>query len=368
LRGRELTPVSVRERAERVARGRAKPPDAAATALMIRELGTLLGGGVSLAEAVAGLAVAHRSDGLGPRLDRINGALRAGSQFAVALRESGLPLPPYVAQLAEAGELTGKLGEALARAAEQMDYDAAVRQDLKSALIYPSILVTSGIVATLTIFLFVVPRFAPLIRNPRARVPEFSRVVIESGLFLREHEGWLVLGAAAIAGVLLVTLGSAEGRARLIDLAARLPLLGEWLREMDTARWASMLGTLLDSRVPMVRAIELARGAARLNATQAGLALSLADVRAGRRLADALEAHGMVTSLGASTVRVGERSGALARMLQTMAAMHQNAGRLRMRRFLALLEPAAILVIGGVVAIIMVSIVLAITSLSNLTL
>jgi general secretion pathway protein F len=366
LQRRELLPVTVVERAAPVERGRLRAPDARAAALLIRELSTLLEGGVALAEAVDGLAAAHRGDGLGPPLERLNALLRGGRSFAAGLKQCGLPLPEYVAQLAEAGELTGRLATALARAAEQMDYEASVRQDLQSALIYPLILVLSGIAATLTVFLFVVPRFAPMIRNPRVRIPEFSRWVIEAGVFLREHQFWLLLAAVAIAGAAAVALGTPAARQRLADLGTRLPVLGGWLRELDTARWTSMLATLLDSRVPLVRALALAQQTARLSGTRAALALALKDVRAGQRLADALEAHGAITRLAASTVRVGERSGELARMLQTVATMHQNAGRLRMKRFLALLEPAAILVIGGVVAIIMVSIVLAITSLSNL--
>lgn len=365
LQHRDLTPISVRERAA-PRRGRVRPPDARASALLIRELATLLGGGVSLAEAVDGLAGAHRDDGLGPALDKLNTALRGGRAFAAALRDCGMPLPEYVAQLAEAGEMTGQLAAALARAADQMDYEAGVRQDLKSALIYPAVLVVSGIVATLTVFLFVVPRFAPLIRNPRAQIPDFSRWVIESGVFLREHQWWLLIGAVALGAGIAIALGNPTTRRRLVDLSTGLPLVGDWLRELDTARWTSMLATLLESRVPMIRAIELARESAQLTTTRGALGLALADVRAGKRLADAIEAHGAITSLAASTVRVGERSGELARMLNTVATLHQNAARLRMKRFLALLEPAAILVIGGVVAIIMVSIVLAITSLSNL--
>jgi general secretion pathway protein F len=365
LRQRDLTPISVSERAA-PRRGRVRAPDARACALLIRELATLLGGGVSLAEAVDGLAGAHRAGGLGAALDKLNAALRGGRAFAAALRDSGMPLPGYVAQLAEAGELTGQLASALARAADQMDYEAGVRQDLKSALIYPAILVASGIAATLTVFLFVVPRFAPLIRNPRAQVPEFSRWVIEAGVFLREHQGWLLLAAVALAAGIAIALGNPATRRRLADFAAGLPLVGHWLCELDTARWTSMLATLLESRVPMIRALELAREAAQLTLTRGALGLALADVRAGKRLADAVEAHRALTSLAASTVRVGERSGELARMLHTVATLHQNAARLRMKRFLALLEPAAILVIGGVVAIIMISIILAITSLSDL--
>jgi general secretion pathway protein F len=365
LQQRDLQPLAVNERAA-PRRTRLRPPDTRASALLIRELATLLGGGVPLAEAVDGLAGAHRQDALGPGLDKLNGALRGGRAFAAALRESAIPLPGYVPQLAEAGELTGRLASALGRAADQMDYEAGVRQDLKSALIYPVILVVSGIVATLTVFLFVVPRFAPLIRNPRARIPDFSRWVIEFGVFLREHELWLLVGALALAAGVAAAVGTPATRRRLIDHASGLPLLGDWLRELDTARWTSMLATLLESRVPMIRAIELARESAQLTATRGALGLALSDVRSGQRLADAIEAHGAVTPLAASTVRVGERSGELAGMLHTVASLHQNSARLRMKRFLALLEPAAILVIGGVVAIIMVSIVLAITSLSNL--
>lgn len=365
LRRRDLTPLSVRVRAA-PRRGRVRRPDARTSALLIRELATLLAGGVSLAEAVDGLVGAHRADGLGAALDKLNSALRGGRAFAAALRDCGMPLPDYVAQLAEAGELTGQLAAALSRAADQMDYEAGVRQDLKSALIYPAILAVSGVVATLTVFLFVVPRFAPLIRNPRAQIPDFSRWVIESGVFLREHQWWLLIAAAALGASIAIALGNPATRRRLVDSAAGLPLVGDWLRELDTARWTSMLATLLESRVPMIRAIEAARESAQLTSTRGALGLAMADVRAGKRLADAVEAHGALTSLAASTVRVGERSGELARMLNTVATLHQNAARLRMKRFLALLEPAAILLIGAVVAMIIVSIVLAITSLSNL--
>jgi general secretion pathway protein F len=371
LQSRELMPVRLAPRAAAAAasvRNRARAPDAIQAALLVRELATLLGGGVPLAEAIEGLAHAHRDDGAGPPLERMNSALRGGTAFAAALRDSGLPLPGYVVQLAEAGELTGRLAQSLTRAADQMDYEAGVRADMKSALIYPVILVASGIVATLTVFLFVVPKFATLIKNPRANIPDFSRWVIETGVFLRDHQMWLGLGGAALVAAAVVLLGTAENRRRLADAALGLPLIGTWLREVDTARWTSMLATLLEARVPLIRALELARGTAQLSGTRNALALAADDVKGGQRLADALESHGAMTTLGASTVRVGERSGELARMLQTVATIHQNQGRLRMKRFLAVLEPAAILVIGGVVAMIMVSIVLAITSLSNLTL
>jgi general secretion pathway protein F len=272
----------------------------------------------------------------------------------------------YAVQLAHAGELTGRLGPALLRAAEQMEYDVATRQEVRTALIYPTVLVSAGIAAVLIIFIFVVPRFASIVRNPRADVPAISRFVIETGVFVREHQGLVLLLFAALAAGVWSVLRSPDARARLASNMATWPVLGQWFVESTVARWSSMLGALLDSRVPLVRALELARESVRLPGMRSGLQLASEDVRAGKRLSEALEAHAVLPALGISMVRVGERSGELPGMLGTLAQLYQQAGRNRMKQFLALLEPVAILLIGTVIGVIMVAVILGITSLSNI--
>jgi len=366
LQARELTPYKLEATAARQEVVKPRRASASDRAILVRELAVLLGGGVTLSEAVGSLSEAHARDSLGLPLQKVLLSLRAGSTFADSLPESGLELPSYAVQLARAGELTGRLGPALLRAAEQMEYDVATRQEVRTALIYPSVLVSAGIAAVLIIFIFVVPRFASIVRNPRADVPAISRFVIETGVFVREHQAIVLLLLLAVAASVWSVVRSADTRGRLASSVARWPLLGTWFLESTCARWSSMLGALLDSRVPLVQALELARESVRLPSMRSALQLASDDVRAGKRLAEALEAHGVLPALGISMVRVGERSGELPRMLGTLAQLYQQAGRNRMKQFLALLEPAAILLIGSVIGVIMVAVILGITSLSNI--
>lgn len=372
LAQKELTPTELsafgRDAAPGSRQGRLKRTRARDKALIVQELATLLHAGIPLAEAVESLGSSHADSALGAAFMRIRDSLRAGASFASALAGCGMAWPPYLHQLATAGEHTGKLAQALFGAAEQMEYEERVRQEMRNALIYPSILVVSGIAATLMVFLVVVPKFSGLLKSTRAELPAVSVWVLKAGQFVNEH--LLAVGLVASACVLgvAVALGNVAVRARLLESAARLPVLGDWLVQTETGRWAAMLGTLLENRVPILVAMELAEAGLRLGAMRHRLQQALREIRAGRKVSDALRAGGMVDATALNLVRVGERSGELPRMLRTLAVLHENAGRERLKRFLILLEPAAILIIGGAIGFIMVAIMLAITSLSNVSL
>jgi general secretion pathway protein F len=155
-------------------------------------------------------------------------------------------------------------------------------------------------------------------------------------------------------------------RARLHERLEGLPVVGPWLVESETAGWAKILATLLANRVPLLDALGLAREGVRSPQRSARLEEAERAVRAGMPLADALEEQAALTATGYNLVRVGERSGELPSMLRSLGRLCEDAGRVRMKQFLALLEPAAILVIGGVIGVIMIGIILAITSANDI--
>jgi general secretion pathway protein F len=367
LRSRDLTPLEIAASTVMpTARGGSvKKASEQEKALIIRELATLLNAGVSLAEAVDSIGQSHAQSAAGQAFIHAHGRLRGGENFSAALASAGLSWPDYLFQLIAAGEHTGKLAQGLESAAAQMEYEQRVRSEMRGALIYPAILVTSGIAATLLIFVVVVPKFAGLLKSTRAQIPEVSVWVLSTGLFVKEHLLWLGLGAALLVAAAARALYNADTRAALLQRVATLPLVGEWLRETEVGRWAAMLGTLLENRVPILKAMELAQEGMRLGAMRTKLQQVLKEVRGGRKLADACQGAGLLDVTGLNLVRVGERSGELAAMLRALATLHENAGRERLKRFLLLLEPAAILVIGGVIGFVMISVMLAITSLSN---
>ena len=338
------------------------------TAQVVRELGTLLAAGVPLAESVDSTAQAHIGSAIGAGMTQAYAMLRSGEPLSAALRSIGLQFPEYLFQLVAAGELTGKLAPALHAAADQMEYEHRIRQEMRNALIYPGVLVATGIGATLLIFIWVVPRFANMLNSSRGNLPDISVWVLKTGLFVKEHLLWFGLGTAGLVFGAIALFAVPGVRRAAREAASRLPILGDWLTNAELGRWAAMLGSLLANKVPIVRAMELAQGGVGLSALSSRLRLALRDLRAGKKLADSLALHRTVNPMGVNLVRVGERTGELPEMLRTLGRLYENASRDRMKRFLILFEPIAILVVGSVIGFIMVAIMLAITSFSTTTL
>lgn len=336
--------------------------------LVIRELATLLNAGISLAEAVESIGQTHTDSAIGAAFATIHGKLRSGESFSLGLKSTAIEWPDYLFQLVAAGEHTGKLAQALESAAGQMEYEQRIRSEMRNALIYPSILVFSGIAATLLIFIVVVPKFAGLLKSNRAQIPDISVWVLTAGLFVKENLLWVGLGTLGVVLTTILLLANQEIRARLLQTLARAPILGAWLVETEIGRWASMLGTLLENRVPILKAMELAQDGMRIHTVRQKLQQALREVRGGKKIAEALGSGNMLNVTGLNLIRVGERSGELAKMLRTLATLYENAGQERLKRFLILLEPIAILTIGIVIGTIMVAVMLAITSLSNISL
>ena len=367
LQQQNLTPISIASTATASIDGQdgGKPASNQDKTLAIQELTTLLNAGVPLAESVASISIAHAGTAIGSAFARGLTALRRGERFSEALRLMALDLPVYVYQLAAAGELTGKLGASMHTAVTQMEYEDRMRQEMRNALTYPAILVVSGIAATLLIFIVVVPKFANLLKGNAGNIPLLSKWVIGTGMFVQANLLWVGLISFAAGMGVISLLRNPAMRSRAFEGLVRIPILGLWILETEMGRWASMLGALLENRVPIITAMELALGGVKITALRNSLQQVLREVRGGTRFADALSNNRALEATGINLIRVGERSGELAPMLRALATLYENAGRDRMKRFLLLLEPIAILLIGSIIGVIMVAIMLAVTSMND---
>ncbi|WP_298579438.1 type II secretion system F family protein [uncultured Luteimonas sp.] len=333
--------------------------------LALQELSTLLTAGVGLADAVAAQARSSPHPRLREAFDGIAAALRQGQPFSQALAAAGLPMPRYVDTLVRSGEKAGLLARALGDAASQMDYDRTVRGEMRQALTYPAVLVLAGVGAVLMMFTYVVPKFAVLLKRAQD-LPWLASAVLNTGMFAREHF-WLLAGGVAAAGVLAAwALRRPGAGAQMLEMLERVPVLGVWRVEGEVAAWARVLATLLGNRVPMLDALGLAADSVNSPRRRARLDEATRAVRGGSTLADALEEQATLSATGYNLVRVGERSGELPAMLSSLAKLYQESGRARMKQFLSLLEPIAILLIGGVIGLIMTGIILAITSANDI--
>jgi general secretion pathway protein F len=333
-------------------------------ALVVKEMATLARAGIPLAEAVASIAEAHQASDIGRGFQEVRGRLNAGESLSRSLAASGLKFPPYLAQLTQAAESAGTLPQALESASAQMLYEERIRQETRSALIYPAVLVCAGLGAILFIFMHVVPRFAPMLKSSRGKIPELSAAVIHGGVWMREHWLWILGGCIALVIGAIALLRNPTTRERILDAVVKLPVLGEWYRSTQIARWASIFGVLLESRVPIVKAMELSEVTVELPSLRSRLANARKNLRQGEKLAATLSATGLIKPTGINLIRVGEQSGELGGMLRSLAAIEDQVSQERKKRFLTLLEPACIIVIGSVIAFVMYAVISALMSLS----
>lgn len=360
-----LTVVEIQGQRSVAGSARRKGPISRADQVMLlQELATLLKAGVSLGDTLPSMAEAYARHPLGPALAEMHAHVRGGGRLSTALQQPALKLPAYVHALAQAGEASGQLARALSDAAAQMELDRKSNEALRSALVYPSLLVSVGIVAVFYIFVGVVPKFAPMLRNARAEVPEVSRLLIAAGVYVKAHLWGFLLGGGALLLLLVVLLSQASVRHWLMQRLSRWPAVGPWLHQMELGRWATVLGTLLDNRVAIVPAMTLALGTLRLDTMRSGLERAARALQQGESLTQALGTQAWFPPTRLNLVRVGERSGELPRMLLALGESQTEAARTLQARLLALIEPAAILVIGGVIGFIMTAVMLTITSLN----
>ncbi|MDR7271861.1 general secretion pathway protein F [Pelomonas saccharophila] len=368
LAAQGMTPVSLQART-------AAPPRRAAArkanikladqVVLLRELATLLAAGVNLGDALPSLAEAYEGQPLGLPLAQMETLVRGGGRLSDALRIEALRMPVYVIALAQAGEASGDIARALQESAEQMELARKANEDLRSALIYPSVLVGAGSLAVFFIFVGVVPRFANLIRGSR-QVPELSRWVIESGVYVRGHLFEALLILAALVALIVTSLSRESTRQALLQMLQRVPVVGPWLVQAEIGRWATVLGSLLSNRVPVLTAMELAQNVIRLNVLRAGLERATKGLQQGQTLSAGLESQAWFPRTRLNLIRVGERSGELPKMLLALGHSQRDAAAVLQRRMLGLIEPIAIIIIGGVIGVVMVAVMMAITSFDTL--
>jgi general secretion pathway protein F len=335
--------------------------------LVLEELSVLLKAGVSLSDAVESISTSDSHPEIVRSFQEIDRMLKRGEKFSSSLQKFFSKLPNYVYQLIGASELTGKLDEGLKDSVEQLQYDARVKGEIQGALTYPAILLTVGLCAVLFIFIVVVPKFEMLFQgDKRKELPWLADVVMSTGIFISENIAYI--GGFVAFFVILILILSRQEKFRMAVLSGvqKTPLIGVWLKEAEIGRWSAMLAIMLRNKIPLMQSLELARSTLSLPAVRQQMNVVSQAVRGGSSLASALRTHTQFPSVTLNLVRVGEQAGNLDEMLWSLATLFERSGKQRMKKFLALLEPLSIILIGGFIGLIITGIILGLTSLGDM--
>lgn len=330
------------------------------------ELSVMLRAGLSLDRALRILKGMSRKPSVVGLLDDLLAAVKSGKALSQALQSHQELFGDFYINMVRSGELGGQLAEVMGRLAEHMERVKALRESVVSALIYPAILVLVACVSVVLMLGFVVPQFETLFEDMGEALPLPTRIIIAAGHLVTDWGGLGVAVGGVMVWGLRRWLRAPSGRLWVDRRLLELPVLGALLRRYELTRFVRTMGTLLGCGVPIVTAFRIAletMGSAVMRQKFEEVPVQL---KQGGRLGDALDRTGLLSPLALNMIRLGEETGRLDAMLMELARIQDADVQTGVKRALTLLEPMLILVLGGVVAAIIVSILLGILSVNDL--
>ena len=330
-----------------------------------QELSTLLTSGIPVDRALAITAELTER----PRfrfivLDVLR-VLKSGKTLADSLAVHPEYFSDLFINMVRAGEASGNLAPVFERLSEFERSRDELRNYIISSMIYPALLATVGICSIFVLLNFVVPRFAAVFEESRMPIPVPTQIMLEASKIVQTY--WWMVAAGLLAGIVSFRLyvRTVSGRLWWDTSRLRIPLLGDALRKAETARFARAMATLVANTVPLVQSIGIS--AAILNNRRIAGALSdvAQGVKRGEGIAAPMRKVGVFPPLAAHLLTVGEETGRLDQMFARMAEIYEADTRSAIKRFTTLFEPLVILVMGVMVGALILSMLLAITSIND---
>jgi general secretion pathway protein F len=369
LRARGLAPLAL----EPLAAGAGETPGWARLrlretelAMATRQIGALLSAKLPLATALAAVIEQSERPATRETLSAVRSEVVAGARFADALGRFPRLFPQVYRATVAAGEQAGDLALVMERLADYLEQRQALRGRMLSAILYPAVVTLVAVAIVLFLMTYVLPQVIQVFEHTEQSLPLPTRMLLATSAFLRVFGLWLVVLLPVLAFALAAWLRRPGPRAAWHALLLRLPLLGAVLRTVDTARFAGTLAMLAASGVPVLRALEGARGTLRNSVLAQAVSDAISQVREGEALAKALGAARVFPPMLIHLIASGEATGELARMLDRAAAIQAREVERRLLVLTTLLEPLLILAMGGMVLGIVLAVLLPIIDINQL--
>ena len=331
-----------------------------------RELGTLLTAGLPLDRSLSILGGLFEGSELSKILLSLVEAVRAGKSLAASMGEHADVFPKIYVNMIRAGEAGGILEAVLRYLTEYMENTMALKEDIKSALIYPIILAGAAGLSLIVLFLFVIPKFASIFRDNSKAIPWITKMVIGFSQLLTQYGLLILLFVTALGVGLLFYVRTPEGRGEWDRFCLRAWLIGELVRKFETARFTRTLSALMRGGVPLLEALGTVQGVVGNRLLARAIGQVQVRVREGKGMARPLAESGLFPALALNMIAVGEETGKLETLLTEVAGYYDQEVKRTTKRLTALLEPALILGMGLIIGVVVISMLLAIFSINDL--
>ncbi|MBS1120725.1 MAG: ral secretion pathway protein [Deltaproteobacteria bacterium] len=336
-------------------------------ATFTRQLATLIKAGIPLAESLAALVEQMENPRFKAQLSEVRTAVNEGSSFGDSLAKYPKLFDELFVSMVRAGELAGNLDEVLTRLADFLEASQKLKSKVQGAMMYPMIMVVIGTVIIALLMIKVIPEIAKTLIQQGKELPWNTNLLIATSTFIGRNWLLLLIGISASIFGFTQWKGSPGGKPVWHRFVLRMWAVGPLVRTINTSRFSRTLGTMLQSGVPMLRALDAARMTMGNVIMQGVVEDAKKAVTEGESLAVTLKKSGEFPPTMIHMTAVGEKAGQLEQMLERVAATYELEIDTKLSRFIGLLEPLMLLGMGIAVAFIVISILQPMMDLSQMS-
>jgi general secretion pathway protein F len=331
---------------------------AADVAILTRQLATLVRAGIPLVDSIGALVDQVEKEELKRVLTVVREKLNEGTSFAKALEQHPRAFPPIFVNMVAAGEASGTLEQVLERLADFMEAQARLRSKVSAALAYPVLMAIIGLLLISVLMVAVVPKVTAIFESLDRALPWYTQVLIAVSNFAAAY-WWLM--------IILITAGTwwfrrwkktAAGRMKWDTLCLKAPVFGRLLQMLAVARFAKTLATLLAAGVPLLKAMDIVKNVLGNALLEKVVEEATGSIREGESIAEPLKRSGQFPPIVTHMIAVGEKSGQLEQMLESVASAYDAQVETNVQALTSLLEPLMIVVMGAAVGFIAFSIMM----------
>jgi type IV pilus assembly protein PilC len=355
-RGLIVLDIAAKHQSKEINLGFLRRVKASELTVMTRQLSTMVSSGMTILRALYVLEAQTENDLLCETIVKVRKDVEAGLPLSDSLERHPKIFNPLFVAMTRAGEMGGVLDSALLRVADQLEKDDSLRRQVKSAMAYPIVVMSFAFTVLIALVTFLVPVFIGVFKQFGGDLPPITRVTVALSNAMTGY-WWLMI---------LFTIGSVvafkkwkvtdRGRAQWDAFRLRIPFkIGDIVQKVALARWSRTLSALIGAGVPLLQALEITGKTAGNHVVEAAMGDVIDNVKAGGSISAPLKESPVFPGMVAHMVGVGEETGALDSMLSKIADFYEDQVAASVKQLTSILEPVMIVLVGGIVGFIVIS-------------
>jgi len=335
-------------------------------AVASRQLATMVTSGMSIMRALQVLETQSESKLLKDTIGAVRHDVEAGLLLSDAMGRHPRVFGPLYVAMVRAGETGGVLEECLMRVADQLEKDAALRRQVRAAMVYPAIVITFAVTVLLALVAFLIPVFVGVFKQFPGKLPALTQFMVSFSHLVTHQWYLLILFLVGSIGGFIAMKRNQTARDKWDAFKLRIPMkIGEVVQKVAIARWSRTLSALTSAGVPIMQAIEITGKTAGNAVIEKSMGDVITSVKSGGTISAPLRECPAFPPMVAQMVGVGEETGALDSMLAKIADFYDSEVEAAVKALTSIMEPVMIIFVGGIVGVIVISMYLPLFSIYN---